>query len=160
MKLSYLGFSEQNFQSRDKVPLLLNHLDHVHLVGESLACCHSGLLLDVFLTADQRRGHPGHEIVTAMRKLASLKILFIFARFLSDLAHSIEARHHVVVESVDVPRSHKPAKDPTKDPNEATKLGEEVEDCVARARVIHSIQVHLDGYLHPCVIFVLVGHVF
>ena len=106
-ELSYLRFREQNVQSRVKEPLLLNHLDHVHLVGESLARRHYGLLLGVFLTADQRRGHPGHEIVTAMRKLASFEFLFTFARFRSDLADFKEARHHVVVESIEVPRSHK-----------------------------------------------------
>ena len=159
MELSYLRFREQNVQSRLKEPLLLNHLDHVHLVGESLARRHFGLLLGVFLTADQRRGHPGHEIVAAMRILASLESLFTFVGFLSDLAHFKEACHHVVVESIEVPSGHKEAKDPAEDPNKTTKLGEEVEDRVARAGIIHAIQVHLDGYLHPTVIFMLIGHV-
>ena len=76
------------------------------------------------------------------------------------LVHLIEARYHEVAESIEVPRSHKEAKDLTEDPNEATKLGKEVEDGVAGADVIHYIQVHLDCYLHMSVIVMLVWHVF
>ena len=91
-----------------------------------------------------------------MRELAPFEANLLRFRFGIKGAHFIQACHHVVTQCVEVPRRHEVTKDPAEDPNETTELGEELEDGVAGARVCHSIQVHLNGYLHPRVVATLV----
>ena len=71
--------------------------------------------------------------------------------------HFVQLRDHEVVEGVCVPCSHESGEDPPENAHETTKLSEKVEEVIPGARVVESIQVHLDRESHPLVWLLLQG---